>query len=326
VASSRNFNSVNNFNSLNVNNVNNRSAFYGGGYGGNNRYGGYGGYGGYGRYGYGYNGYPWGIVASSLLGIPYFGYGYGLGYGGYGLGYGGLGYGGLGGWGLGYGGLGYGGYGGGYGNTVSTYYVTQPTTVVAETPLAPTAIDTTPTLVDPAQQPAPAADNNGSDFVAQGEQSFRAGNYDAALRQWRHALVDEPNNAGVLLLMGQALFASGNYDDAAGAVQGAMQSLPQDKWGVVVSNYRDLYTGKEYSDQMRALEASAVKTNSPAERFLLGYQYAYLGYPKEAVRELDRTLKAAPKDQMALQLRDMMAEKAGLPKYTPAETPKPEVN
>ncbi|HVA46841.1 MAG TPA: hypothetical protein VNH11_10790 [Pirellulales bacterium] len=54
----------------------------------------------------------------------------------------------------------------------------------------------------------------------------------------------------------------------------------------------------------------AVKTNdSAAARFLLGFQYAYLGHPKEAVRELDKAIALNAKDKTAEELRSLMAAK-----------------
>ena len=61
---------------------------------------------------------------------------------------------------------------------------------------------------------------------------------------------------------------------------------------------------------------SAVKTeDSPGKRFLLGFHYGYLGYPKEAVRELDKAIEQNPKDKLAGELRNLMAAK-----FTPTES------
>jgi tetratricopeptide (TPR) repeat protein len=268
-----------------------------------NRYG-YGGYGnrfgyGYGRYGYGYGRYGYGNRFGYGLGFgyPYFGFGYpylgfgygypyfGYGLGGYGYGLGGYGYGGYGGYGGYYGGYGgYGGYGYPYGSSYASGVA----------------------LVD--SQP-PAA----GDYATLGDLAFKQGRYDEAIQNWQHALVDDPQNAGLVMLMGQAFFAKGSYDEAAGAVQQGMQMLPQDKWGIVVQNYGDLYGNTQaFTDQLRALEAAVKQQpDSPALRFLLGYQYAFIGYPPHAVRELDQALKLNPQDQIASQLRDLMRGKLG---------------
>jgi Tfp pilus assembly protein PilF len=233
-------------------------------------------------YPYGYGGYPWGIVASSILfGLPYFAYhpvcGYGYGYGG----------------------------------TSSGNYAYQSTTL--SNPVPPS----------PPPPPSEAANLAAVDFVAQGEAAFKAGNYEAAVRAWRHALVDDPQNGVLVLMLAQALFATGKYDEAAGAVQFAMQLLPEDKWGVVVSNYAELYRGnQDYTNQLRALEAARDKSDSPAARFLLGYHYGYLGYPKQAIRELDKALELAPQDEMAKKLHALLSAKLS-PSATPAPAPPP---
>jgi hypothetical protein len=263
---------------------------------------------GYGGLGYGGLGYG---------GLGYGGLGYGLGYGGlgYGLGYGGLfGFGsplmglglmGLGGYGMGgygMGGYGMGGYGmGGYGSGgyASSGYGYGDDNYASNAPL-----DT--------DEPHPAA----ADFATMGDQAFQEGRYDDAIHDWQHSLVDDPQNGGLLLLLGQAFFAKGDYDQAAGAVEQGMQVLPQDKWGTVIEHYPELYPDNAaYTSQLRALEAARKeKPDMPALRFLLGYQYAYLGHPNEAVRELDKAMELNSQDQLASQLRDLakgMSESQG---------------
>lgn len=229
------------------------------------------------------------------FGYPFFGFGYpfyGLGYGLYGLGYGGYGYG------LGYGGYGYGygypyyGYGyspyyyGGYG-----YAATAPTTQ------------------------APAKTTDAEVFAEKGENDFRAGDYKGAVYAWRHAVVDDPQNGVLLMMLAQGLFAIGNYDEAAGATQQAMTLLSDDQWGVVVTNYRELY-GKvgDYTRQLRALEKT-IKDNpdDPGTRFLLAFHYGYLGYPSQAVKQLDKVIKLQPVDKLAKDLRDQFSAKIPKP-------------
>ena len=115
-------------------------------------------------------------------------------------------------------------------------------------------------------------------------------------------------------MLAQGLFATGSYDEAAGAVQQGLQMLPEDQWGIVVSNFRELY-GKvgDYTSQLRALEKSVKQQpDDPAPRFLLGYHYGFLGYPQHAVKQLDKALELAPADQLAQKLRDQFNAK--LPK------------
>jgi tetratricopeptide (TPR) repeat protein len=158
-------------------------------------------------------------------------------------------------------------------------------------------------------------DLTAADFAAQGETNFKAAKYEAAARDFRHALVDDPTNGGVLMLLGQTFFALGQYNDAAGSTELAMKLLPQEKWSAVVSNYQQLYgKAQDYTDQLRALEkARNEHADDPALRLLLGFHYHYLGYSKQALSELDKTLQLEPKDPMARQLRNIVAGKLGLP-------------
>ena len=289
-----------------------RSSFYGG-FGspfssyGLPRYGyGYGGYGygsGYRSYypyrsgypfGYSY-GYPWGVVASRLLfGLPYLAYSPLYRYGGYrGYSY-------------------YGGYGSYYDSPSVGYisYAYQPTTIANHVVVPEPAVIVEPQAVEAEPQlekPEAAAVAN---FAAQGEADFRAGKYDDAIRKWQHSLVDDPGNGAMVMLLGQALFAAGQYDEAAGAIQHAMELVPAEKWDVVVKNRAELYgNNRSFSDQLKALEAARDTNDSPAVRFLLGYEYGFSGSPQRAITELDKTLEMAPQDETAKKLRDLLSAK-----------------
>lgn len=249
-------------------------------------------------------GYPFGFGLG--FGSPYSNYGYRRSYGspyycyspsgiGVGLGYG----------------LGY-GYGSNYGYSPYDAQVTTPLTAVNQT-----VASVSPDLASTPTQ------GFASEFTAQGEADFKAARYDHAIRSWRHALVDDPDNGALVLLLAQGLFATGRYDEAAGAVQAGMSMLPQDKWGLVVSNYSELYRGnQDYTDQLRALENASEKTpDSPAMRFLLGYHYAYLGYPKQAVRELTKAGELAPQDELTKKLLAEFTAKLKPGELPPAATP-----
>jgi hypothetical protein len=214
--------------------------------------------------------------------FPFFGfYPYGLFGWGYPFGYGYGGLFGLGGYGYGYGygyPYAYGGYGYGY---PYDYGVDYGTVAYADTT---------------GQRP---------NYDQLGEDAFKAGNYSDAVYNWRHALVDTPQNGVLAMMLGQALFAVGSYNEAAGVTQMGMLLLPPDQWGVVVKNYRELYPNiQNYTDQLRALErARKEKPDDPALRFLLGFHYLYLGYPSQATRELDKVIQLEPKDEFAQKLR-----------------------
>jgi tetratricopeptide (TPR) repeat protein len=178
--------------------------------------------------------------------------------------------------------------------------------------LPETYVEPVPPQPEP-EQTIPESAPRRLGYAQQGEVNFASGNYSAAVRDWRHALVDDPRNPGLVLLLGQALFQTGNYNEAAGAVQNALSVMPRDKWGVVVSNSSQLYGDRifDYGSRLRDLEAARQKKpDDPALRFLLGYHYTFLGHTAEAVRELDRLTQLAPQDSIARELRDVAVARA----------------
>lgn len=253
------------------------------------------GWGGFWPFGLGY--YWWPYLLNGLMGYGYGGYG-GYGYGGYGgYGYNPYAY---------YGGY-FPGYAGGY------YY---PDTMLGTDD--PNALADADPKISPKTGDSDA--DNAKVFAEKGETDFKARDYKGAVYAWKHAVVDDPMNGVLLMMLSQAFFATGHFDESAGAAQQAMQILPKEEWGVVVKNYKELYTNvQDFTDQLRALEkAVKEKPKDPGLRFLAGFQYAYLGYPKEAVDQLDKGLKLAPRDEMARKLRDEMTAK-----LKPAEAPAP---
>lgn len=208
---------------------------------------------------------------------------------------------------------------------------------------SPTAIITSnPVVTTPDPQPTPTstqiASADGKSAIADalpsaaeyaqiGETAFKARDYKNAVRAWRHGLIDDPENGVLVLMLAQALFATEQYNEAAGATQFGMTLVPKEKWETVVKNYRELY-GKvdDYTNQLRTLEKAARdKQEDPAMRFLLGYHYGFLGFPKEAVAQLEKCVALAPQDETAQKLLELFADK--LPKKeeppAPAKPPTP---
>ena len=301
---------------------------------------------GYPRYGYGY-GYR-----------RYGGYGYG-GYGGYGYpGYGGYGYGGYGRRGY-YGGLfgfydsGIGAFGGGtypgaafgfspgylaqraftaggvvggltYGTPQPVEPEPPPSTSLLRAATSPAPIPTPPapesvTLNTTATTTTSAAPEN---IVLNGQTAFRNGDYAAAVEDWRNALDGGSRNPVLVMMLAQACFAAGDYRQAAATTREAMQALPEDRWGVVVSNRRELYVKPNtYLFQIEQLKAAVKeRPKDPAQRFLLAFHYAYLGYPQAAAAQLDKFAELEPGDEMAAQFRKVLALRlptAGAPVITP---------
>jgi len=184
-------------------------------------------------------------------------------------------------------------------------------------PYATGAVATTAAGV--AAQPQQAANLS---FAEQGEAAFKAGDYQGAMQAWRHAILDDQKNPLLMMMLGQAFFATGNFQEAAGATQGAMDAMPKDQWGVVVAHAKELYGNMDdYTTQLRALETAIKnKPDDPAQRFLAGFHYGYLGYPQLAIDQLDRGIKNAPQDEAAKALREEMRAKL-TGSTTPAAAP-----
>jgi tetratricopeptide (TPR) repeat protein len=197
-----------------------------------------------------------------------------------------------------------------------------------------TATDAPPPVVPSTNPPAAEFDKTSGaasglptaeEFAQIGEAAFKSRDYKGAVRAWKHGLVDDPQNSVLVLMLSQGLFATEQFRESAGAIQAAMQTLPQEKWDVVVKNFRDLYgKGEDYTAQVRSLEKAArEKSDDPALRFLLGYHYGFLGYPAEAVKQLEKCVKLAPQDESARKLLRVFEEKLPKPKETPGPSNPP---
>ena len=197
-----------------------------------------------------------------------------------------------------------------------------------------TATDAPPTVVPGTNPPAAEFDKTSGaasglptaeEFAQIGEAAFKSRDYKGAVRAWKHGLVDDPQNSVLVLMLSQGLFATEQFSESAGAIQAAMQALPQEKWDVVVKNFRDLYgKGEDYTAQVRSLEKAARdKPDDPALRFLLGYHYGFLGYPAEAVKQLEKCVKLAPQDESARKLLRVFEEKLPKSKESPGPSNPP---
>lgn len=262
---------------------------------------------GYRSWGYPYYGYGWGYPYYGFA--PGFAVGVGIGSGAFGgYGYGGYGYG----WGYGYPAYGY-----------YDYYASAPATAVygpSPPPPSTPGPDENATLAPPAaNRPHGEQSASAQEFTDRGEAAFKKGDYQSAVYAWRHAVVDDPQNAVNTLMLAQALLATAQYEEAAGATQAAMRLMLKEDWGTVVRHYRELYgRAEDYSDQLRALErAIKEKPGNPALRFLAGYHFAYLGFNKQALEQLAEGLEIAPRDEMARQLRDLLQNKVAKPELLP---------
>ena len=153
------------------------------------------------------------------------------------------------------------------------------------------------------------------------EEFFRAGDYVQSLEELDALPAAIAGHGRAELLRAQATFALGEYADAAASLRRAARRLPPQQWGFFVENHANYYEQpRQFTRQIRRLEdAIDIDPDAGDLRLLLGYQYGYLGYPAEAVAELDAALRGAPGDAFAAELRETFVRK--LP---PAEQAPPE--
>ena len=106
-----------------------------------------------------------------------------------------------------------------------------------------------------------------------------------------------------------------------------MGALPEDNRGGGAELHAALWQHWRFTNELKSLEAAVkAKPDDPALRFLLGFQYGYLNYPKQAVDELGQAVELEGRDPAARKLHDVFAAKIGAPLVGPvphsAEGPK----
>jgi len=191
-----------------------------------------------------------------------------------------------------------GSYGTGWPYYYSSDYTTDDEVVIARAYRDPNSA--TAESESPRGEPAKMTTREGLEFQNRAEQAFRAGRYDEAVRLANHAAVEMPRNGKLFLFMSQALFAVGDYGAASAAAHQGLGLSPEKAWGSVVSDFRQYYSGDDYTAQLRRLEKFVSENKDAAfARFLLGYHYGFLGYEKEARAELEAAIELEERDQLA---------------------------
>jgi hypothetical protein len=170
-------------------------------------------------------------------------------------------------------------------------------------PLLPTPNDSAPSdpdLLPFGPPPSAGTPESAAEFIEKGERAFKAGDYDAAVHEWRHAALDDPQNGVLMMKLGQALFATGQYHEAVFTIQVGMYRLPTAEWGDVVSHYSKLYGNpRDYTNQLRALEeAIRMHDDDPALRFVAGFEFGYLGFVEQSLVHLDEAMMYESDDEM----------------------------
>ncbi len=148
------------------------------------------------------------------------------------------------------------------------------------------------------------ATSAGTQYLSQGRQLFRRGDYRQAVRMGGHAAVEMPRSSEVHQFTSLALFALGDYRSAAAVAHAGLSIGSAWDW----STLRGFYAvANGYTPQLRALEKHARENPKAAtSHFLLGYHYLMLGHADSAGRELSLAVKLAPEDKLAAGLLDSL--------------------
>lgn len=139
-------------------------------------------------------------------------------------------------------------------------------------------------------------DADAPDFVGPALASLAAGRYTQALATLAPVMADDPRDGYSRAVAAQAQFALGHYGDSSQLLHEALPLLPEEEWGTLVARFWETFGSKDrYTNSLRKLEAHLKQQpDDAAARFVLGYQYAYLGHHAEAVKQLEQSLQFSP--------------------------------
>jgi tetratricopeptide (TPR) repeat protein len=127
---------------------------------------------------------------------------------------------------------------------------------------------------------------------------FEAGNYDAAVDQFREAVNLSPDDIILPFTYSQALFARGDYAHAASVLRTAMLNIPDDE--LTIYYPRGLYEDEAIlTGQVEQLRIAAEREPFASDyQLLLGYHYLGLGDLEKAAMPLVKA-SADPANQVA---------------------------
>jgi len=151
----------------------------------------------------------------------------------------------------------------------------------------------------------------GNRYFVAAQISFRAGDYEGALRRVSHATIDYPDDSEVNQVHSLVLFALGRYEESAGFARAALNGGPGWDW----STLRGMYaSGAIYTEQLRPLEAATKDhPDDVAPKFLLAYHYLMMSHVESARRHIERVVELDPKDKLAAWLLKMIDGKTTEP-------------
>ncbi len=146
--------------------------------------------------------------------------------------------------------------------------------------------------------------------MTQGHRSFAQGDYEAAVRAYKEAVILEPNSAPAKYELALGSFAAGKYSFGAFAVRRAVavdaESLK------AVTDLRKAYNDNTvFRTQLKALADEAAAHPADGDlQLLLGYVMLFSGDAKGAAAPLEAALKANPQDTTARALYTLALNKA----------------
>jgi tetratricopeptide (TPR) repeat protein len=132
------------------------------------------------------------------------------------------------------------------------------------------------------------------------QQSFKNGDYAAALSDVDAAIENVPNDAVLHEFRALALFAQGKYQEAAATIYAVLSVGPGWNWETLRSLYPNTET---YTQQLRALETYQKQNHDAGyASFLLAYQYMVTNHPEAAIKQLENVVRTTPNDELSKQL------------------------
>ena len=158
------------------------------------------------------------------------------------------------------------------------------------------------------------------------EAAFRNRNYPAAASQVAQAISRDRDNGYLWQFSSQVHLANGKFTQAAQDAGLAMKLTPRKDWFWIIEQFREFYRNDDYVTQMKRL-SEHIKLNPrdvPA-RNLRAYHFLGLGYPNEAMTDLNAAKAVSPNDEWTQTLINYVQPILAQPKTKPIlEPPKPE--
>jgi tetratricopeptide (TPR) repeat protein len=188
--------------------------------------------------------------------------------------------------------------------TVTVFDYSQPI------PVPPPADDPTAAFGDgAAAPPAPAYSEDAQRWFDAARDSFRAGDFEAALQRVDYAIRLQAGDPALHEFRALTLFQLGRFREAAAVAYAVLSAGPGWNWQTMIALYGD---PEAYTRQLRELEAYRNANPGLGDvRFLLAYQYLTMGHTEAAVGQLREAARLSPSDSLSPQLIAALTQPAG---------------